>query len=383
MLILCGPKNKLATPSPIVWNCQNRLLSVDVGGKTTSDSSSTTKNSRFPLEINGSSDSSAYTTSKSDSVEPRSMEQSSSGTDSTSKGSSRNTNNHRFLQGEVLDFARDLRKIRPGDTIHIPYEITITESVHDFWHSAFHSQDRITTSTPFARKIGLQDRILPFSLVLFLTSSMTHADAAKVQVSYENVIYHWPCFAGDTFTKLFQVVSVKNTSDGNHTVIHFACQLVNQRGRICMTAGKRMMFPFTVENANSPVSASTIRSKLNDQDIYLFRNHILSQARTLLSIGSHSLKRLHTGHLILHRMNRSVSLTQSQQLASLARLTHERHFDVRKYDATCEILVPGGVVLGLTLSAGIFKLFHIMHILRFLFIYFHLTLPLFCIFLFP
>jgi len=148
---------------------------------------------------------------------------------------------------------------------------------------------------------------------------MTHADAAKVQVSYENVIYHWPCFAGDTFTKLFQVVSVKNTSDGNHTVIHFACQLVNQRGRICMTAGKRMMFPFTVENANSPVSAaSTIRSKLNEQDIYLFRNHILSQARTLLSIGSHSLKRLHTGHLILHRMNRSVSLTQSQQLASLA-----------------------------------------------------------------
>lgn len=359
MLILCGTKkNKLTTPPPLVWNRQNRWLSVEVGGKLTSDSSSDTKNSRLPLGINGSSDSSAYKSNKSDTtsstvVEARSMEQSLSGTYSTSNGSS-NRNNHRFLQGEVLDFARDLRKIRPGDTIHVPYEITITESVHDFWHSAFHSQDRITTSTPFARKIGLQDRILPFSLVLFLTSSMTHADAAKVQVSYENVIYHWPCFAGDTFTKLFQVVSVKNTSDGNHTVIHFACQLVNQRGRICMTAGKRMMFPFTVENANSPVSAaSTIRSKLNEQDIYLFRNHILSQARTLLSIGSHSLKRLHTGHLILHRMNRSVSLTQSQQLASLARLTHERHFDVRKYDATCEILVPGGVVLGLTLSAGI------------------------------
>ncbi len=122
-----------------------------------------------------------------------------------------------------------------------------------------------------------------------------------------------------------------------------------------MTAGKRMMFPFTVENADSPVS-STTRSNLSDQDIYLFRNHILSQARTLLSIGSHSLKRLHTGHLILHRMNRSVSLTQSQQLASLGRLTHERHFDVRKYDAASEILVPGGVVLGLTLSAGIYSL---------------------------
>lgn len=120
-----------------------------------------------------------------------------------------------------------------------------------------------------------------------------------------------------------------------------------------MTADKRMMFPFTVEHADSPItSASTIRSKLSEQDIYLFRNHILSQAKELLNIGSHSLKGLRTGHLILHRMNRSVSLTQSQQLASLARLTHERHFDVRKYDTTSEILVPGGVVLGLTLSAG-------------------------------
>lgn len=135
-----------------------------------------------------------------------------------SKSLSQNDSSKRFLQGEVLDFARDLRKIRPGDIIQVPYEVTITESVHDFWHSAFHSQDRITTSTPFSRKIGLQDRILPFSLVLFLTSSMTHADAAKVQVGYDNVIYHWPCFAGDTFTKIFQVLSVRNTSDGNHTV---------------------------------------------------------------------------------------------------------------------------------------------------------------------
>lgn len=335
MLHLCRKTYKtLATP-PRIGTYPIRRLSVEVGDPpitTSFDSSSSRTNSTVNVESTSSSD--YYSTNTS------------------------NTNHPRFLQGEVLDFARDLRTIRPGDTIHVPYEITITESVHDFWHSAFHSQDRITTSTPFARKIGLQDRILPFSLVLFLTGSMTHADAAKVQVSYENVIYHWPCFAGDTFTKLFQVVSVKNTSDGNHTVIHFACQLVNQRGRICMTAGKRLLFPFTVENANSPVelsaAASALRSsKFNDQDRYMFRNHIVSQARTLLSIGSHSLKRLHTGHLILHRMNRSVSLTQSQQLASLARLTHERHFDVRKYDATCEILVPGGVVLGLTLSAGI------------------------------
>ena len=42
------------------------------------------------------------------------------------------------------------------------------------------NQDRVNTSTPFARALGLQDAVLPFSLVLFLTGAMTHADAAQV-----------------------------------------------------------------------------------------------------------------------------------------------------------------------------------------------------------
>eukprot|EP00547_Thalassionema_nitzschioides_P007293 CAMPEP_0194221874 /NCGR_PEP_ID=MMETSP0156-20130528/31568_1 /TAXON_ID=33649 /ORGANISM="Thalassionema nitzschioides, Strain L26-B" /LENGTH=57 /DNA_ID=CAMNT_0038952433 /DNA_START=38 /DNA_END=208 /DNA_ORIENTATION=+ len=51
-------------------------------------------------------------------------------------------------------------------------------------------------------------------------------------------------------------------------------------------------------------------------------------------------------------MNRALTLSQMQQLASLARLTHERHFDIRKYDPSTELLIPGGCVLGLTLSAA-------------------------------
>ena len=69
--------------------------------------------------------------------------------------------------------------------------------------------------------MGLQDRVLPFSLALFLTSSMTHADSAKIQVGYGKVAYCWPTFAGDTFTKRFTVESIRNTSDGNHSV---SCQ---------------------------------------------------------------------------------------------------------------------------------------------------------------
>jgi acyl dehydratase len=79
--------------------------------------------------------------------------------------------------------------------------------------------------------MGLQDRVLPFSLALFLTSSMTHADAAKVQVGFGRVNYLWPCFAGDTFRKTFTVESIRNTSDGNHSVSFVAMVRARERGK--------------------------------------------------------------------------------------------------------------------------------------------------------
>ena len=147
-----------------------------------------------------------------------------------------------FMKGEVLDYSINLRTSRPGTEIKIPYELTLTESLSEFWQSSFHSQDRINTSTPFARALGLQDRTLPFELALFLTSAMSHEDSAKVQVGFGSVVYHWPLFAGDTVRKTFQENSVRNTSDGNHSIITFKCKLVNQRGRLCMSAEKRLLF---------------------------------------------------------------------------------------------------------------------------------------------
>ena len=47
---------------------------------------------------------------------------------------------------------------------------------------------------------------------------MSHEDGAKTQVGFGNVSYLWPAFAGDTFTKTFTMASVRNTSDGNHSV---------------------------------------------------------------------------------------------------------------------------------------------------------------------
>jgi len=266
-----------------------------------------------------------------------------------------------FLQqGFVLDHAVDLRNVRPGDRLDIPYELTISETMQDFWFAAFFDQNRIHTSRPFCRKMGLQDRVLPFSLALFLTTSMSHADAAKVQVGFGRVHYLWPMFAGDTFTKKFTVNKVRNTSDGNHSVIHFTCDLINHRGRICMRADKRMLFQFPVNESSARMPA--VADDEEPLQTHLFRDHILSKANTVLAeLPSHSLAKLQAGDLILHTLHRSLTFSQSQQLASLARLTHERHFDTKKYNVHSEILVAGGLVLGITCSAAARDLHEILH----------------------
>ena len=186
-----------------------------------------------------------------------------------------------MVRPTALDLSVDLRQSCPGDVIDVPYELTISEGMLDFWHGAFHDQNRISTSTPFARKIGLQDRMLPFTLVSFLACSMTHADAALVQVALNNAVYHWPAFAGDTFTKTFEVRSVRNTSSGDRSIVNFTCNLKNQRGKVCMTANKQMLFPFRV-GENGHVSSSHAETKESiprssmDQDL---KNHILVRLR--------------------------------------------------------------------------------------------------------
>jgi acyl dehydratase len=273
-----------------------------------------------------------------------------------------------LTNGMIFDHAIDVRSALPGDHIDVPYELTITDTIADLWFTCFFDHSRIHGSRPFCRSMGLQDRVIPFTLALFLTSSMTHADAAKVQVGFGKVHYLWPIFAGDTVRKTFTVHKVRNTSDGKHSVVHFNCTLINQRGRVCMQAEKRMLFQFPsiAGGPNHTPSDTMTNNNSSDDDgtsnVHLFRDHILSMATTALARRpSQSLAKLRPGQLIFHTMHRSLPFSTSQQLASLVRLTHERHFDSYKYDVRTEILVPGGLVLGLTLSAAARDLHEVLH----------------------
>jgi hypothetical protein len=133
-----------------------------------------------------------------------------------------------------------------------------------------------------------------------------------------------------------------------------------------MRAEKRMLFEFSVPESNTTIPKKKKKKKDDDDDdivnVHLFRDHLLSKSHTLCQqLQSHSLADLHPGQLLLHSLNRSLTFTQSQQLSSLARLTHEKHFDSRKYDTASEVLIPGGLVLGITMSASARDFHELLH----------------------
>jgi len=245
--------------------------------------------------------------------------------------------------GTVIDNAVDLKNVRPGETIEIPYEITINESFVSLWQSAFYSHDRINTSTPFARSLGFQGAVIPFTLMLFLASSMSHADYAKLENGHCNAAYVTPAYVGDTFKKKFVILNLRPTSDGLHSIFRIHCELRNQRGVVVFTCEKTMLFPFQVVK---PSEVEVIMKSSTPSDFF---NRLLEKVDILQSLGSQSLTSLRPGQLIIHKLTRPLTETQSMQLASLARLTHERHFNTRLFKKE-EMLVPGGLVLGLTCS---------------------------------
>lgn len=119
--------------------------------------------------------------------------------DHNSKGS----HSPKIVVGEGTDHAIDIKMVRPWDVIHVPYQITISHSLRDFWQSVLYSHDRVNTSTPFVRKLKMQDLVLSFGLMIFIAASMSHADPWQLQTGFRNAKYLWPSFAGDTISERF------------------------------------------------------------------------------------------------------------------------------------------------------------------------------------
>lgn len=180
--------------------------------------------------------------------------------------------------------------------------------------------------------------------MLFLASSMSHADHAKTHIGYGKAKYHWPAFAGDTFKKRFIINSLRTTSDQLHSIFTIDCQLINQRNVVLFDCELYVLFPFKVPPSDVVVNSSDSIKHNNS-----LLNHLIRQVEVLQERGSQTLASVRPGQLILHTLTRPLSPTHCMQLATLARLTHERHFNTRLFRNE-ELYVPSGLVVALTCS---------------------------------
>jgi hypothetical protein len=152
-------------------------------------------------------------------------------------------------------------------------------------------------------------------------------------MGFSKARYHWPAFPGDTFKKRFVILSLRSTSDRKNSIVNISCQLFNQRGVMVFSCEKTMMLSTQVPPSEVEL-ASPVDTEGSD-----FLSHLIRQVDTLQSMGSQTLEPLRPGHLILHTLTRPLSETHSMQLATLARLTHERHFNTLKFprQVTCPL----------------------------------------------
>lgn len=266
----------------------------------------------------------------------------------------------------------DWSKARIGQSVEPPYEVTMDGGWVALWQSIMFQHDRLFTSDPFAEKMKLGERILPFSMVLFQAVSMSHVDEELevMELGFKNGMYLKPAYAGDTFRKTYSVKAIRPLDreyagvKTEGTKVTLKCQLVNQDNEKIFSIDKIMWYPYPVSKHlhSSDLEEETKRevdfSKPDNLRVRVLLKHIVDNHALLSS--SCSLATLHIGQMIVHTFNRVLGSQNSFGLNCLFKQGHPLLLNTARYSNT-ELVVPGALSVGLTGSAASRALFEVLY----------------------
>jgi len=251
-----------------------------------------------------------------------------------------------FVKGGVLKDTRlDLGKVRVGQMLEIPYEMTVDSGWRDQWQAQFYQQDRLYTSHSFARTVGFDQTPMPNCLVLFLALSMSHVDQTRdvFDLRIKHAVYEKPVFPLDTLKRRFVIQDVRESSNGKNVVVDVLCKVFNQHGQRCYSLVKTMMFTKSSlgHNTKSPPLDWTPPESS-------FANTIISRPKR--SRRNENVQRpasfykLKPGQLILHSFQRPVGFS-AMNISTQFRMTHPRLFNTSRFKAKQEIIVATPILL--------------------------------------
>lgn len=265
----------------------------------------------------------------------------------------------RGIQGTIITSNKggSLSNTVVGQQITQPYEVTVTEGWLAIWHSCFFQHDRLYTSTPFAEKMNLKQQVIPFSMMLFQTVSMSHVDeeADVMDLGYSDAVYVRPVYPGDTLKKTFYIKGLRaSRKQASSTVVTLKCEAYNQHNQLCFSCDKIMLYPYLVSSLNQA------KEPLAKQNVH--RSHLLEHLKNHVSNSPVpvTLVPVHSGQLILHTFSRPTGMFLSTAINTLFKQVHPLLMGLGRFTES-QLVLSGGIVMAQTISAASRELFEVLY----------------------
>jgi hypothetical protein len=190
--------------------------------------------------------------------------------------------------------------------------------------------------------------------MLFETVSSAHLEDVRdvLELGFDSAVYIKPVHAGDTLRKEFVIKSLHATPSGSHTIVEIHCQTFNQNKQLVFVVDKHMIYQ-RMSNPNRIIRASHHRTVPASP----LREHLIT-AGANLQRTPHAFA-IQPGQLVLHASARPIGYASNMQLSTLFKMTHPLIFSSNLRNQ--EAIVPGPLVIALTLSAASREMYEILH----------------------
>ncbi len=249
-----------------------------------------------------------------------------------------------YKPNKKANYGLDPEKVFVGREISSNYNISIDESAHNMWNGFIPTSSFTENSGEFAGRLGFHQMFLPYGFLMNLTLSLiveNYTHKSFLHLELRDAIYLRPAFPGDTFTCSIKITSIKESANGQNSILEAIHLLSNQKGEPVFSLVRVTLFP-------KFKAKTTIPSELS---IPMHNNHfkdkILARARGIELDNIFS--NFAFGDLILHSYVRPIGKSENLFWATYLKNSHPIHHNYQRYQPG-EIVISGGIVVAMVIG---------------------------------
>lgn len=261
------------------------------------------------------------------------------------------------VKGKTIQYGLDFRNAFAGQIIESPYETTIDESWITNWQSMVQTGNPLETSLKFCHTIGLENRLVPFQLLVNLGLCLvveSFSESSLFHLGISNVVYEKPVFPKDTLRSLMIIDDIVPASNKKYTVFKTRMILVNQYGEVVVSMNRNSLFPY-ISPSNIP--NNSVQEKHPDENLFFqetdfsFRDTLLKSVKKIKKSGFQKPHSFKNGDLVLHSLARPMGLSNSLAYSTLYKNTHPLHINNARFGMD-GLVVCGGFIIPIIHSSA-------------------------------